>query len=118
MTNSSAVNDGDDPYVPASNTCPRWCRTEHGELDGEENHLHTGASLRLADGVTAYLCATIDPYTGATDGPYILVESEEWSLDRARSIGQALIALADSGTPPGQTEPHLAESGGATWGHA
>ena len=73
--------------------CPAWCVTEHGELDGEEDHLHTGAGLRLADGVTAHLCATVDPDTGDTDGPYVLVESEEWTLDQARSIGRALIDL-------------------------
>ena len=76
-------------------TCPAWCVTEHGQLDGEEDHLHTGAGLQLAHGVTAQLCATIDPHTGATDGPYVLVESAEWTLERARSIGHALIALTE-----------------------
>jgi hypothetical protein len=58
--------------------------------------------------VTAHLCATVDPYTGDTDGPYILVDSEEFTLERARSIGQALIALANTGAPTDQRRPHLA----------
>jgi hypothetical protein len=33
--------------------CPIWCVTKHGEFDGEEDHLHTGAGLRLAHGITA-----------------------------------------------------------------
>jgi len=95
-------------FVSRSATCPAWCVIEHGELDGEEDHLHTGASLRLAHGVTAHLCATVDPDTGDTDGPYILVDSEEWTLEQARRIGQALIALADTGAPTNRPGPHLA----------
>lgn len=76
-------------------TCPAWCVTKHGELQDEEDHLHISAGLRLTAGVAAHLCITIDPYTGATDGPYILADSEEWTLDQARSIGHALIALTE-----------------------
>jgi hypothetical protein len=88
-------------FASRPDTCPAWCITEHGELDGEEDHLHTGAGLRLADGVTAHLCATVDPDTGDTDGPYILVDSEEWTLHQARSIGHALIALTQQADDDG-----------------
>jgi hypothetical protein len=78
-------------------TCPTWCVTQHGELEGEEDHLHMGANLRLTYAVTAQLCATIDLNSGTADGPYVLVDSEEWTLEQARSVGHALIALADQG---------------------
>ena len=88
-------------FVSRHDTCPTWCVTEHGQLDGEEDHLHTGAGLRLAQGVTAHLCATVDPDTGDTDGPYILVDSEEWTLEQARSIGHALIAITQQADDDG-----------------
>jgi hypothetical protein len=94
--------------VPSSAGCPAWCTIEHGVFNGEDDHLHTSAPLYLTGTVTAILCATIDPATGATDGPYLHVDGEEWTLDHTRSIGQALIALADAGSPTGQTGPHLA----------
>ncbi len=86
--------------LPASSSCPVWCTTEHGVFAGEDDYLHTGAPLFLTDTVTAILCATIDPTTGATDGPYLLVDSEEWTPDHARSVGRALIALADASAQP------------------
>jgi len=82
-------------FASRRDTCPAWCVTEHGELAGEDDHLHTSAGLRLAPDVAARLCATVDPDTGEVDGPYVLVESEEWTLERARSVGQALIALTE-----------------------
>jgi hypothetical protein len=107
MASCAAFEEPEGTAGAVNNTCPRWCVTEHGQLDGEEDHLHTSAGLRLADGVTAHLCATVDPNTGQTDGPYILVESQEWTLDHAKSVGHALIALADSDVPRGQAGPQL-----------
>ena len=80
-------------------TCPAWCVLEHGIYAGEDDHLHTGAPLRLARGVTAHLCATIDPKSGRLNGPYVVVGGEEWTLQRTRSIGHALIALAEQAMP-------------------
>lgn len=77
-----------------ADTCPSWCVTEHGVLQGEDDRLHSGAGLRLAHGVTAHLCTSVDPGTGEVDGPYVVVGAEEWSLARTRSVGHALIALA------------------------
>lgn len=94
--------------LPLPDTCPPWCTIEHGIFAGEDDHLHTGAPLYLTETVTAILCATIDPDTGATDGPYLLVDSQEWTLDHARSVGQALVALAADGAPTSHTGPHLA----------
>ena len=93
--------------VPSPATCPAWCTIEHGVFPGEDDHLHTGAPLYLTDTVTAILCATIDPNTDATDGPYLNVDSEEWTLDHTRSVGHALIALAETGGPTGHTGPNL-----------
>ena len=82
-------------FANRPDTCPAWCAIEHGDLDGEDDHVHTSPGMRLARGVTAQLCVTVDPVSGKTDGPYVLVGSEEWTLERARSIGHALIALTE-----------------------
>ncbi len=86
--------------LPAPTGCPVWCTAEHGLYAGEDDQLHTGAPLFLTDMVTALLCATVDPSTGVTDGPYLLVDGEEWTPDHARSVGRALIALADASAQP------------------
>ena len=77
------------------NTCPAWCIAEHGVYAGEDDCLHTGEKLRLVDEVVARLCLSCDPETGALDGPYVVVGSEEWTLDQARRVGLALVSLAD-----------------------
>jgi hypothetical protein len=80
--------------------CPAWCTAQHGIYAGEDDHLHTGAKLYLTTEISARLCATIDPATGATDGPYLLVNGEEWTLEHARSVGEALDALAAAADVP------------------
>jgi hypothetical protein len=88
--------------MPVPATCPAWCTTEHGVFAGEDDWLHTGAPLYLTTEVTARLCASVNPDSGATDGPYVIVNSDdEWTLDHTRSVGHALIALA--GTADGKT---------------
>jgi hypothetical protein len=97
--------------LPVPATCPAWCTTEHGVFAAEDDWLHTGAPLYLMTEVSARLCASVNPDNGATDGPYVIVNSnDEWTLDHTRNVGYALIALAataDSRTtaPAG---PHLA----------
>ena len=86
--------------------CPAWCTAEHGIYTGEDDHLHTGAPLYLTTEVIAHLCATVDPATGATDGPYVVVDGEEWTLERTRTMGEALIALAETASPSGPAEAH------------
>jgi hypothetical protein len=38
------------------------------------------AAVQLG-GISVRLCATVDPATGATDGPYVIVNGEEWTLE-------------------------------------
>ena len=92
--------------VPA--TCPAWCTIEHGVFLGEDDHLHTGAPLFLTTSITARLCVTVDPVTGATDGPYVVVDSDEWTIEHTSNIGHALLALAELGqTLTASTGPDL-----------
>jgi hypothetical protein len=83
-------------WLQESGACPSWCVTAHGAYVDEEDGLHMGEPLGLAPDLSAYLCLSVDPDTGAVDGPRILVGTEEWSAERARTIGAALLALADA----------------------
>jgi hypothetical protein len=75
----------------------------------KNDHLHAGAPLYLTERVIARLCATVDPETGAVDGPYVVVDSDEWTLDHTRDVGRAVIALVESAeSMTGQPGPHLA----------
>ncbi len=70
---------------------------------GEEDWVHTGEPLPIADGVLARTCMSVDPDTGTMDGPYVIVGWRQYSLDEAEALGASLIALARSGravTPP------------------
>ena len=88
-----------DPLAsPAVETCPPWCVADHGRHPGEDDRVHTGESVELADGVLARLCLSVDPRTGAPDGPYVLVGWSEYTLDEAAALGSALIAMARAGS--------------------
>lgn len=76
--------------------CPRWCVTGHGVQSGEEDWVHLSEPLAVADDVRAQLCMSVDPETGALDGPYFLIASSEYTLEAARDLGAALIAVADA----------------------
>jgi hypothetical protein len=80
--------------------CPVWCATRHGFHAGEEDWVHTSQPLSLDDHTVANLCMSIDPTTGAQDGPFVMIGSAEYSLDQAGRIGAALIGLADLGAVP------------------
>lgn len=80
--------------APVANTCPHWCVTEHGVYLGEEDWLHTGAPVVVADELDARLCMSIHPDTGVVDGPYVLIGANELTADEARAIGDSLISLA------------------------
>jgi hypothetical protein len=81
----------------AAQTCPPWCVADHGTNRGEDDQVHTGEPVELADGVLARLCLSVDPRTGAQDGPYVLVGWSEYTLDEATALGSALIAMASAG---------------------
>jgi hypothetical protein len=93
--------------APLSSTpagsCPPWCVADHGRHPGEDDRVHTGEPIELADGILARLCLSVDPRTGAEDGPYVLVGWTEYTLDEAEGLGAALTAMAKAGrdaTPP------------------
>jgi hypothetical protein len=79
--------------------CPAWCSTRHGANLGEEDWIHIGEPLAIADGTLAQLCMSIDPATGVEDGPYVLIGSAEYTLSEAVALGNALLTLAAVGTP-------------------
>jgi hypothetical protein len=78
-------------------TCPPWCVADHGANHGEDDQVHTGEPVELADGVLARLCLSVDPRTGAQDGPYVLVGWSEYTLDEAEALGTALVTMARAG---------------------
>jgi hypothetical protein len=78
------------------NVCPPWCTTEHGVHLGEEDWIHTSATVAVADGLVARLCLSMDPASGAQDGPYVLIGTTEYTVSEARALGDSLIALADA----------------------
>jgi hypothetical protein len=77
-------------------SCPSWCTSEHGVQDGEEDWVHLGAPLLLADGVSARLCVSFDPVSGLIDGPIVLIGDREHSLAETAALGAGLTALAES----------------------
>jgi hypothetical protein len=84
----------------ARSSCPAWCVTGHGVHRGEEDWLHLGEPVTVTAGVVARLCLSVDPGTGAVDGPYVLVGTTEHTLLEAEALGTALIALARAGAGP------------------
>ena len=73
--------------------CPPWCVTPHGEHDGEEDWLHMGEPVLVADGLQAQLCMSVDPETGRHDGPFVLIGSAELTLAAAAALGAALMQM-------------------------
>jgi hypothetical protein len=76
--------------------CPTWCVQEHGTRQGEDDAIHVSVEL-LVRGVSLRLCTTIDPATQQTEGPYVLVGGEEYSLHEADALIDALTQLVDEG---------------------
>jgi len=75
-------------------SCPPWCSAAHGEFAGEEDWIHESEPVALADGLLAGLRMSIDPFTGLEDGPYIVIGSQEYTVEVAGALGQSLSALA------------------------
>ena len=78
-------------------TCPPWCVADHGTHQSEEDWVHIGEPVEVADGVLARLCLSVDPRTGEPDGPYVLIGWSEYTLDEAAALGVALVAMARTG---------------------
>ena len=79
--------------------CPSWCTVEHGVLSGEDDHLHTGDQLKIADDVVTFLCYSVDPTTGQADGPRVMINSTECSPEEIRSLALVLLTLATTADP-------------------
>jgi hypothetical protein len=87
------------PHLSAPReTCPPWCIVAHGLYVGEDDFVHMGEPVALFDGLLARLCLSVDPQTGANDGPYVLVGWSEYTLDEAAALGAALVAMARAGS--------------------
>lgn len=82
------------PDRPA--TCPPWCTLTHGPHRGEDDTVHVSGSLVVRRTVLR-LCMTLDPSTGAQEGPYVLLGAEEFSLHEADALIDALTQLVDRG---------------------
>lgn len=76
--------------------CPPWCVQPHGTLQGEEEHTHVSGEL-LVRGKSLRLCSTTDPATLRAEGPYVLVDSDEYTLHEADALIDALTQLVDEG---------------------
>jgi hypothetical protein len=85
------------PLPAARAGCPSWCATRHGVHVGEEDWLHLSEPLPVAEGVSAWLCLSIDPLTSAQDGPYMVIGSREYTLPQAQALGASLLAMASQG---------------------
>ncbi|MFI7493567.1 DUF6907 domain-containing protein [Kocuria sp. M4R2S49] len=98
---------GPDDANTSAAECPDWCVAGHGVHGGEEDWIHVGEPLFVADGgTTARLCMSVDPETGARDGPYVLIGSSEYTPAAALALGRALMAMATAATP-GDTKQEL-----------
>ncbi|MEW1954390.1 hypothetical protein [Terrabacter sp. NPDC080008] len=77
----------------SGSACPRWCITDHGAQQGEEDWLHVGEPLPVADGLHAQLCMSVDPATGRQEGPFVLIGATELTLAATATLGSALVQL-------------------------
>ena len=100
---SGLVEVGAAPAEPLASRglCPAWCSTRHGASLGEEDWIHVGEPVLIADGTLAQLCMSIDPDTGVEDGPYVLIGSAEYTLSEAQALGIALLTLSAVGASSG-----------------
>ena len=88
-------------------TCPAWCGVRHGQHVGEDDNVHVSVALLVKQSVLR-LCATIDPVAGTVDGPYVLIDSREFSLSEVNLLLDALTDLVEEGTA-GYSHPNEAE---------
>ena len=76
--------------------CPTWCVQRHGTQQGEDDSIHVSVEL-LVRGVSLKLCATIDPTAQLSEGPYVLLGADEYTLHEADALIDALTQLVDEG---------------------
>jgi hypothetical protein len=79
-----------------STSCPPWCVTAHDPSRGEDDWLHQGEPVTLADGVRATVSMSIDPTTGDHDGPYVLIGDTQHTPEDAERIAAELSLLAQA----------------------
>jgi len=65
--------------------------------------VHSGEPLAITDDTLAQLCMSVDPTTGAEDGPYVLIGSTEYTLREAAALAAALLELAATGASAAPT---------------
>ena len=99
MMSCEAFEEPEETAAAVANTCPRWCFTDHGVHLGEEDWVHLSQPVRLADGRVARMCMSIDPDTGAKDGPFVLIGETELTVDQAKAVGESLIRLVSVDEP-------------------
>jgi hypothetical protein len=98
--NASSANGA---YRSSRVMCPPWCATRHGVSLGEEDWVHVSEPLAVADDTLARLCMSIDPETGAVDGPYLIIGTREYTLPEAEALAGSLMDMVSLGagvTPP------------------
>ena len=93
MATSPATEKPQERGIAAAARCPSWCVTRHGVHRGEEDWLHLGEPIPVAEGIQARRCMSVDPETGLQDGPYVLIGSIELTLPAAAALGAALVQL-------------------------
>lgn len=98
MSSSAVHLDPNEP--PSPGHCPPWCTFPHGLACGEEDWLHVSEPVPLAEGVLARLIMSVDPVTGAHDGPYVLIGDTQYSPAQAKTLGASLIKLSSAAAPP------------------
>lgn len=89
----------DPQHADHPDACPHWCA-----LQGDDQEFHEHAEGVHVSGTflikrTALrLASSIDPDTGAPDGPHVYVGEEEYTLYQAEVLIDALTHLVDEGT--------------------
>lgn len=71
---------------------PAWCVLRHGKYTGEEDQVHLSDSTFVRNTMVR-LCMTVNPVTGAQDGPYVLLGTDEYTLEDTATLVEALSGL-------------------------
>ena len=100
---------GSDTSTSPGELCPFWCGQHHGQVTGEDDWIHISRPNNSTDGDTGRLCMSVDPDTGVADGPYVLVDGQQYTLEEAEGLARALMALA--ATARGGQSQHLESAG-------
>jgi hypothetical protein len=79
--------------------CPSWCALRHDRYQGEENLVHVSEG-RFVRNTLVRICMTMDPQTGRTDGPFVLLGTDEYSLDEVAALVDVLRDLLNLGRVP------------------